>query len=138
MKFVDSRTGIEAIDRAECLELLAGEVIGRLAVSDHGAPMVFPVNYALDGESIVFRTAPGTKVDVQGLTPACFEIDSFDREKRTGWSVIAVGHLEEVSQRDTAAIEHLRTLPVDPWADGPKDIWMRLHATRVTGRRVSR
>ena len=75
---VDGRSGIEVLDRDQCLALLETDVVGRLAVVAGGAPAVFPVNYAMDSDAVVFRTAPGTKLDAGVRAPACFEIDFFD------------------------------------------------------------
>ena len=76
---MDGRTGIEVIDRDECLALLAAESVGRIAVIAGAEPVIFPVNYAMDGETIVFRTAVGSKfaAAVRG-TRVSFEIDRFD------------------------------------------------------------
>lgn len=136
MKSVDARTGIEWLDRRECLALLAADEIGRLAVVVGGAPTIFPVNYHLEGDHIVFRTDPGTKLDNGPRAPVCFEIDHFDRTTRSEWSVVVAGRFEEVSPHDTAALERTRQLPVDPWAKGEKVHWVRLVPSRITGRRV--
>ena len=136
MRIVDARTGIDHIDRDECLRLLADDEIGRLAVNDGGVPTIFPVNYRLDGEAIVFRTAPGTKLQHGPRSLACFEIDRFFRDARTGWSVVVVGRLDEVTHYDARTLARVKELPVDPWADGDKPHWMRLVPTRITGRRV--
>jgi nitroimidazol reductase NimA-like FMN-containing flavoprotein (pyridoxamine 5'-phosphate oxidase superfamily) len=133
----DARTGIEWLDRQECLNLLAGDQIGRLAVLEGGTPVIFPVNYGLDGTAIVIRTDPGTKLDDGPRSRACFEIDSFDRETKSGWSVVAVGRLEEVSRYDSAH-ERVQGLPVEPWAGGEKAHWLRLVPDRITGRRLPR
>ena len=133
---VDARTGIEILDRDASLALLADDVVGRLGVVDHGSPRIFPVNYVLDGDTVVFRTAHGTKLDVGPRSPACFEIDRFDHASRTGWSVLVVGHLEEVDQFERTW-DRLRQLPVDPWAVGVKDHLMRLTPEHIGGRRVT-
>ena len=133
---IDARTGLEVIPPDECRALLRAEEIGRLAIIDGGAPAVFPVNYVLDGEAIVFRTAPGTKLSSGPRRPASFEIDLFDRQNRTGWSVVAAGRLEEVTRFDAGTLERIRRLPVDPWVGGERAHWMRLVPTRVTGRRI--
>jgi nitroimidazol reductase NimA-like FMN-containing flavoprotein (pyridoxamine 5'-phosphate oxidase superfamily) len=39
----------------ECLELLRTHQFGRIAVVIDGGPVVFPINYAIDG-AVVFRT----------------------------------------------------------------------------------
>lgn len=102
MKIVDARTGIEMLDREQCLRLLAEVEIGRLAVLDGSTPIIFPFNYRLDGDAIVFRTAPGTKLHHGPRSAASFEIDRFDREHRSGWSVVVVGRLEEVTHYENA------------------------------------
>jgi nitroimidazol reductase NimA-like FMN-containing flavoprotein (pyridoxamine 5'-phosphate oxidase superfamily) len=97
---------------------------------------VFPVNYALDGETIVFRPDPGTKRDLAARGPVAFEIDSVDRDARRGWSVVVVGRVEEVTHYDAATLDRVTRLAIEPWAAGPKPHWMRLVPTRITGRRV--
>jgi nitroimidazol reductase NimA-like FMN-containing flavoprotein (pyridoxamine 5'-phosphate oxidase superfamily) len=99
--------------------------------------MIFPVNYVLDEKAIVFRTAAGTKLDAGPRSRACFEVDCFDRDRRSGWSVVASGRLEEVTHYDSAMFERVRRLPIEPWADGEKRHWMRLVADRITGRAVT-
>jgi nitroimidazol reductase NimA-like FMN-containing flavoprotein (pyridoxamine 5'-phosphate oxidase superfamily) len=120
------------------MRLLAGEEIGRLAVVVGRSPTILPVNYALDGEAIVFRSAPGTKLDQAGRAPVAFEVDGFDRQRRTGWSVVVHGRLEEVTRFDAATLARVSALALHPWSDTPKDHWLRLVPSRVTGRRVTR
>lgn len=136
MRTVDPRSRVEALDRPTCLRLLAGEEVGRLAVVAGGAPVVLPVNYALDGEAVVVRTEPGTKLDQGVRSPACFEVDDFDRATRSGWSVIVAGRLEEVTEFDGPDFERVRALGIEPWAGPGLDHWLRLVPTRVTGRRI--
>ena len=82
----DSRLGI--LGREVCLRLLATDEIGRLAVVVANTPLVVPVDYALDGEAVVFRTDPGTKFGKGPRSRASFEVDSFDRHGAPagGWS----------------------------------------------------
>ena len=131
----DARTGIEMMDRDHCLRLLATDEVGRLAVVSGGAPVILPVNYAMDGEAVVLRTAAGTKLDAAG-TPACFEIDAFDRSTRHGWSVVVSGRLEEVDAYAARDLARLQALDVSPWARGARDHVLRLVPSRITGRRV--
>ena len=138
MKTVDAHSGLVSIDRDECLELLAGEVVGRLAVVHEGSPAIFPVNYVMDGEAIVFRTDPGTKLDAGPRAPACLEIDAIERDTRSGWSVVAAGRLEEVTRYDSSTWQRVQRLRVEPWAVGEKAHWMRLVPARIAGRRVGR
>jgi nitroimidazol reductase NimA-like FMN-containing flavoprotein (pyridoxamine 5'-phosphate oxidase superfamily) len=129
------RQPLRPIDRDECLRLLAADEVGRIAVVHGGTPAIFPVNYLLDGDEIVFRTGPGTKLEANGRGQACFEIDAVDRETRSGWSVTATGRLEEVTQYDRAW-RHVQALPVEPWAEGDRSHWLRLVPSTITGRRI--
>jgi nitroimidazol reductase NimA-like FMN-containing flavoprotein (pyridoxamine 5'-phosphate oxidase superfamily) len=138
MKLTDARTGIEVIAREECFELLRDEVIGRLVIVHGGAPHVYPVNHAVDGEDVVFRTDAGSKLDVGPRAPACFESDHFDPRTRTGWDVVVSGRLEEITELDGDRLRRAAALPIDPWAHGERTHWMRLVARDVTGRRIAR
>ena len=136
MRMVSKHSGIEVIDSDECRRLLAEDVIGRVAVVIGATPMILPVNYALDGEDIIMRTMPGSRLDI-GQGHAAFEVDSFDRATQSGWSVLVTGQLEEVTLRTTAKdMERLQALPVQPWATGERNLWLRLRPRFVTGRIV--
>ena len=133
MRTVSRHSGIEVITADECRRLLAEDVIGRVAVVIGATPMILPVNYALDGDDIVMRTMPGSRLDV-GQGHAAFEVDSFDRESRAGWSVLVTGHLEEISWYNTRELERVQALPVEPWAKGERNLWLRLRPGFITGR----
>lgn len=135
MALVDRRTGIEFIDEAACLELLDGEVFGRLAIMDGGNPLILPINYAMDGRHVVFRSGPGTKVDARNRG-ACFEIDGHDDDLRNGWSVVIRGRIEEVTVHHEGLFDRLAGLP-QPWAQGDKPHVMRLVPASIQGRRVT-
>ena len=137
MRSVDRRSGMQVIERDECLRLLATDTVGRLAVIVGGSPAIFPVNYLLDGESVVVRTDAGTKLEHGPRAPASFEIDDLDRRAKTGWSVVVTGRLEEVPRGDTSTFHHLDALGVEPWAGGDKPHFLRLVPSRVTGRRIA-
>ena len=132
----DSRTGLALLDRDECLQRLEDDEIGRLAYSVGGSPTIVPVNYRMDGDSVVFRTDAGMKLDMGRRAPVSFEIDSFDREHRSGWSVVVSGWLDEVSTYDAETYRRVHALPIDPWAGGDKEHWVRIRTSRITGRRV--
>ena len=136
MTAFDSRSGIELIDREECVRLLAADEIGRLAVNVGHAPTILPVNYRMDGDAVVFRSDSGTKVDTGPRAPVSFEIDAFDREHRTGWSVVVSGRLEEVTPYDAETYDRVHDLPVEPWAGGEKSHWLRIVPSTITGRRI--
>jgi nitroimidazol reductase NimA-like FMN-containing flavoprotein (pyridoxamine 5'-phosphate oxidase superfamily) len=135
MRTVSSHSGIEVLGSDECMQLLSEDVIGRVAVVIGATPMIFPVNYALDGDDIVMRTLPGSRLD-SGQGHAAFEVDSFDRTSQSGWSVLVTGHLEEVTWYQAKEMARLQTLPVVPWAAGDRNLWLRLRPGFITGRIV--
>lgn len=130
---------VVALDRAECLELLAATGIGRVVVTTPSShiPVIRPVNYAfvVAMQSIVFRTAPGSKFhSLLHSAQAWFEIDHFDERARSGWSVIVEGVSEEVT--GGSEIRRLTGLGLAPWAPGEKPHWIRIRARTVSGRRI--
>ena len=136
MRAVSRHSGIEIIDSDECWRLLAQDEIGRLAVVIGTMPMILPVNYALDDDAIVFRTIPGSRHDV-GQGHAAFEVDQFDRATKSGWSVLVTGHLEEVAWYQAKDAARIKSLPVEPWAPGDRELWLRLTPSFTTGRVIS-
>lgn len=130
---VDERT--KDIGPDGCVALLTQNHFGRVAVNDGEGPIVLPVNYVLDGDGIVFRSAEGTKVDAAlQQAPASFEIDAIDERTRTGWSVVVRGHLTEISDPDDLA--RVRRLPLRPFVGGDEARFVRLEAREVSGRRI--
>ncbi len=122
------------ITRQECLRLLAGQAVGRVAVAEFNqAPLVVPVNFLLDGDSIVFRTDYGSKfrVSVLGEAPVSFEVDEVDPAHRSGWSVLVRGSARELDDEDVKRLE------LDAWAPGRKDHWVRIVPASISGRRVA-
>ena len=67
----------------ECLQMLEGHNFGRLAVIVYGKPVVFPSDYALEGDAVVFRTAAGTKLSGAAIGHVAFEIDGVDEATQT-------------------------------------------------------
>lgn len=130
MLWFDSRSGTEVLELRECLELLAGDEIGRLAIVEAGHPLILPVNYVAEGESILIRTGQGSKLRASHGEPACFEIDGFDRAGRSGWSVVVRGPLRRVGPHDPPT----GPLP-DSWI-ADRDHLLRVHGEIITGRRV--
>ena len=130
-----SSYGLEIIEREECDALLDSQQIGRVGVCG-GRPGVFPVLYArLDGD-IVFRTAPGEKLIAAALNrEVVFEIDAYDVDAHTGWSVNVVGTTEEI--QDPSERVRAEALELQPWAGEVRDRYVRIRASEVTGRRIS-
>lgn len=137
----DPAASMEEIDREECLMLVGSLSVGRLAVSLTGEPpLVVPINFMLDGEVVVFRSDPGTKLQALSERPggerigrhpnASFQVDLIDPVHRTGWSVLIRGVAY------AAEVDEVAHLDLESWAPGHKDHLVRLVPTSITGRRI--
>ncbi|GAA3236107.1 pyridoxamine 5'-phosphate oxidase family protein [Nonomuraea helvata] len=132
---VDS-SGLQVLSRAECLDLLSTAPIGRIVFTDQALPAVQPVNFHLDGHSIVIRTSTGSKLAAATRRAVvAFEADEFDLERRTGWSVTAVGLARAVT--DPTERDRLAELPLTTWAPGNRDHYIVVEAEQVSGRRIA-
>jgi len=129
--------GLDTIPLDDCLRLLASVPIGRLGFLSDGDVVVLPVNHAVSGQDVVFRTALGSKLSAaESENAVTFEADHFDQRRRTGWSVLVTGRAEMVY--DDAEIAALDRLGLDPWpAAVDRSFWVRIRPRAVTGRRLS-
>lgn len=131
-------SGLDVLPYDECLRLLAETPVGRVAFSADGELVMLPVNHAMDAESIVFRTATGSKLRAaESAAVVGFEVDGFEPELRAGWSVVVSGTAELVL--DDAELQRLESYGLQPWSDADlKPHWVRIRPTQITGRRISR
>jgi uncharacterized protein len=128
----------EEIPVHECLELLKNYHFGRIAVVVDGHPIIFPINYAVDGDAVVFRTNTGAKLSGAVMGQVAFEIDGTDEAARTGWSVIVQGVGSEITAALDRRSEQLRQLEAEPWVPGERTRWVEILPQSVTGRRLRR
>lgn len=128
---------MEHLPESACWRLLREHAVGRLGVVLDGAPEIYPLNYVVDGETIVFRTDPGSKVRGVGRSPlVCFQLDSADTDRRDGWSVLVKGRAVEITDEDWTRAS--TQLDLDFWAPGIRSKWIRVVPTEVTGRQLHR
>ncbi|MFG2089946.1 pyridoxamine 5'-phosphate oxidase family protein [Spirillospora sp. NPDC048824] len=134
------RPVLEELDRAACMRLIGDGGIGRIAFDDGEGPTVIPVNYAVDGDAVIFRTSVSGRLNrslltavVGGEVRAAFEVDRFDEPSREGWSVLVRGGAHPLSDEEKATAAQ-----VQPWPGGEREAWFRLSALEVSGRRVHR
>ncbi len=122
--------------REDCLELLEGEQVGRVALTARALPIVLPVNFALLDGDIVWRSAQGTKLnDASAGFVVAFEVDHFELEQQQGWSVMVQGLAHVVT--DDKELDRAMELPLEPWAlDGTADRYVCLVPNVVTGMRI--
>jgi uncharacterized protein len=126
--------GMQVLDFEECLKRLRSSPVGRLAFVLDGTPVILPVNHILDGTTVVFATTWGSKLSVAGSAePVAFEVDGFDRGRRSGWSVLVKGTAARVY--DSSDIDRYEKLLLPSWAPPVEEVvWIAIRADEITGR----
>jgi nitroimidazol reductase NimA-like FMN-containing flavoprotein (pyridoxamine 5'-phosphate oxidase superfamily) len=122
------------LSESECWELLDHATVGRLAVDIAGQPDIFPINFVVDKSGIVFRSAAGTKLAGAVLNRlVAFEIDGYEPDERTAWSVVVKGQARSIERMQE--VFDAEDLPLFPWLSWDKPNFVRIEPTVVTGRR---
>ncbi len=124
-----------AVGEGECWQLLASAELGRVGLLVGNRPEVLPVNFTLDGESVLFRTAEGTVLTEASSRVVAFEVDRVDESTHDGWSVLVQGVAEAIDAMD-ANSARIRRLALVTWAPGVRHQWFRIKPDKVTGRRL--
>lgn len=120
------------LSETECWDLLGGVQLGRLVTSVDGNPAIFPVNFAVQNRTIVFRTAEGTKLVGAAMNDnVLFEAD--DHNSVEGWSVIVAGSAR--SLRSAEEVAEAERAQLKTWTAGEKAHVIRIRPRSVTGRR---
>jgi hypothetical protein len=134
MTMADQESTVEELSESACWALLRTTSVGRMAIWVDDHPDIFPINYAVDHGTVVFRSQAGTKVSAAlSDAPVAMEADGYDAETTTAWSVVIKGNAEEI----TGGPDLLDTidLPLFPWQAGDKGRFIRIVPTTTTGRR---
>ena len=128
----ESNAGIE-LSATQSWALLRQADVGRLAVIVDERPEIFPVNYLVYHGSVVIRTALGTKFTGAVGHWVAFEVDGYDVETGSVWSVVLKGEGLEVNR--LYDVLEVIELPLFPWHTAPKSHFVRIEPHSVTGRR---
>lgn len=134
---VGEPTALLEMPLEECADLLCSTALGRVAVTVGGHLEIFPVNHVYDMEwgCVAFPSNSGTKLHAALHSPSvAFEVDGFSGDGRRGWSVLVVGHAEEICDPET--IRRLATSRDRFWRTGESVRWLRIVPTKMTGRRI--
>lgn len=123
---------VTVLSESESWNLLASVALGRLVTVVDGHPEIFPVNFAVQGKTLLFRTAEGTKLVSAAINNnVLFEAD--DHNVTEGWSVIVKGVARTLRTDDELAeAERAQLLP---WTATRKRHYVRVLPRAVTGRR---
>lgn len=81
---------VTVLDEEQAWRLLSGVALGRLVTTFGGKLEIFPVNFAIQHRTVLFRTAEGTKLFTTVMNDqVLFEAD--DHTAAEGWSVVIRG-----------------------------------------------
>jgi len=119
----------------QCWERLETQELGRLVTHVGEVLDIFPVNYVVDGRSILFRTAEGSKLTELTINDlVLFEVDEHDDAEV--WSVVVRGRARRL---DTSAeVAEADALPLKPWIPTLKYNYVRITPTSASGRQFRR
>jgi nitroimidazol reductase NimA-like FMN-containing flavoprotein (pyridoxamine 5'-phosphate oxidase superfamily) len=128
---------LRTLNPANCFDLLEPGGIGRVGLALPEGVVMLPVNFAIIGREVYFRTAPDTLLALNVGARLSFEADHFDETLHEGWSVLVHGHAHQVTdERHVTHLERARCLR--PWAPGARDVYVRITPTQISGRRIQR
>jgi hypothetical protein len=126
---------LETLTTQQCREHLAGGGVGRFLFVEAGrGPVAIPLNYLMDGDDVVFRTASQVGIADAVRQQVSFDVDHIDDTLSEGWSVLLSGTARIIT--DPAELQHATALGIEPWAGGDRDVYVRLSASQITGRRI--
>ena len=122
---------VAELSQAEAWDFLVAQEIGRLAFRLADEVHIAPVNYAVTGRRLVFRTAEGSKL--LGVTMhknVALEVDTFDTTTAT--SVVVRGSARHLRGADHDAAAQL---PLHPWVPTEKYEYVAIDIEEIAGRR---
>ncbi len=122
--------GVTVLSEEGCWEALRSDEFGRLAFLLDGRIHLTPVNYAVDGRTLMFRTAEGSKLLGLLENPeVVFEIDGHDDQYARSVVVRGTARLLDVHEAQRA-----ENVPLRPWLLGEKDHVIEITPTELSGR----
>ncbi|MEV8213244.1 pyridoxamine 5'-phosphate oxidase family protein [Leifsonia sp. NPDC077715] len=126
---------VQELSRDECRELLKRGELGRLATAAGGESDIFPVNYYSDGDRILIRTAPGTKLlELTVHSAVAFETDGYTDDE--AWSVVVHGRARQLDSQ--AEVDEADQAPLRPWIPTLKYRYVHIDIDALSGRRFLR
>ena len=123
---------ITVLDDHEAWNLLSSVPLGRLVTHFAGQLEIFPVNFVIQGQTILFRTAEGTKLFTTVMNEkVLFEAD--DHTADEGWSVIVRGTAKMLNSAEE--IREAESTQLMPWVPTEKLRFVRITPAELSARR---
>lgn len=101
---------------------------GHLGLAGQGAPVVLPVNYAVDDADIFLRVGDGLWEAIAAHNLVAFEVDGVENGQL--WSVLVRGYATEIDRLPATV------LPPEPLVAHPGNRLVRISGDVETGRRL--
>jgi nitroimidazol reductase NimA-like FMN-containing flavoprotein (pyridoxamine 5'-phosphate oxidase superfamily) len=121
------------LSEEECWEALRADELGRLAYLLGDTIDIVPVNYAVDGTTLLFRTAEGSKLLGVAMHPeVVFEIDGYDAAHAV--SVVVRGIARQLGEDEEHRAE---VVPLRSWLGTMKYNVVEITPTELSGRRFA-
>ncbi len=118
------------LSEERCWSLIAGAGVGRLGVSIDDQPEIFPVNYFAEGQTLVFRSADGTKLRSVGPDRrVVFEVDSVG--PLHNWSVSVKG---TAVVKDRTYVNRAAEDALPPWNPVSEYTFVEIVPSAISGR----
>jgi len=122
---------VHVLSTEECWELIRAKEFGRLGFHLAEQVHIAPVNYAVDEDTLLFRTAEGSKLLAVVMNPdVAFEVDDYTEE--SAWSVIVRGTARKLDEDEEHRAENV---PLRPWVPTLKYNVVEIAPTEISGRR---
>ncbi|HPX35861.1 MAG TPA: pyridoxamine 5'-phosphate oxidase family protein [Mycobacterium sp.] len=113
-------------------DLLSSVTLGRLVTYFGGQLEIFPVNFAVQNGTLLFRTAEGTKLFTSVMNDqVLFEVD--DHSLTEGWSVVVRGTAHVLSTAEE--IQEAEQVRLLPWVPTVKLRYVRVTPSEISARR---
>jgi nitroimidazol reductase NimA-like FMN-containing flavoprotein (pyridoxamine 5'-phosphate oxidase superfamily) len=125
--------GLKILTEQECHDLLGQAPLGRIVFTDRALPAIQPVTFVMTDGEVVILTSAGSKLAAAARNAVvAFEIDHFDQNLTTGWSVVVIGHARVITT--TTELEKLHTIPLTPWTPGEPVHYIAITPELLSGR----
>lgn len=130
-------SGMEVLGEKKCARILHDHSLGRLGfVDEDGEPTILPVAYRFHGGRIFFLSSEGKKLSAATSGErVCFQVDGWDPEAHSGWSVLVRGTCGPVGDEEMDLVSDLDLRPWLRSALRPMH-WIQVVADEMTGRRL--
>ena len=122
---------VQELTDEECWAELRSNELGRLAYRLADEVNIAPVNYKVDGDTLLFMTAEGSKLLGVVMNPdVVFEVDR--REGTVAHSVVLRGKARRLEEDEAHRAERVE---LSPWIDTLKYDVVEIVPSRLSGRR---